>query len=1141
MDNLKNLEALIEQHIDPNGTPGSILAENHQAILKEVLTKVGKWTGSAFVAQKNATTFPSGTFSWNNNALNTTSDFVITTSKNTSDLNDFGRVLNTMVTGDLIRFKDFNGRSVFLNYKSHANGLDASGNPTWNITVNGFVDNPNYIYQTAETSIAIVSINKTTGVGKTYVDDQDDAFLVLAKQYTDEQIAGVIQPMVLEFALNHDVNLDFVPFMRWRFPGIAEFSLTKPITLTASDPTLDRIDVIAGNKSGDIVVIEGTPASEPAKPDVDPDTQIEATFILIKAGATAPDGVTRSTIYNENTQSGGGEWNTSKNAGTRINLASAVDFYSGTVSIEGTAMNNLDAVEFTPTAPIPIADFPELKLRMKNKDDTNPVDPFRVQIIGNRSNGKSETLFLSNPSSVGYSPTSLIWQSLNFGVASSTIVEITKVRWVNYASNADQFGMFVDSVTFAGGTNAPQPAPVETSISVQDVNGVEQFKINKFVRFGNVLFDSLLKQITLDLSNVVEKVTGKSLIADTEISRLANLNDRFKGKFTTLGALQTAVPSANAGDYAQVDTGGSNPVSNYNWDIEDGWVIGSTGGSGATNTDELIEGSTNLYFTGARVLSTILSGLSLATGGAIVSTDSVLIAFGKIQKQINDLTTSVAGKQATLVSGTNIKTINGSSILGSGDLVVGGGGGTSIQNRYSTISELLADQANQSDKGIQFVTDASTDTTVTTGFAYYEKLTTTTASLTDYRKMSESESMDVIAGNDPTSTPLQAYAVYIDVINGSDADGRLYDPNKPFKTISALLSALPDNYSTYWRIFIIGGGSLMMPKTKTRNLIWSSTGDAILDFSNVVGDFCLTDQYRNSEWRFENGNISLQSNFVGVKIFGALTTRSYLSLTGHINTINWISTSTTTIAGSIIVEFKENNRLLINQVTTSNQYLFQIFTNITPEPYAEMSIGKLTMQNGKFPFYSVYNNFDLVVNDVSGSNGLQLNYTGTFRVVTIRKISITAGEFAVRGASVFKFDRCTYPDNANIRFYLATQVEGDLIGNTPIGGQFLYDNYFKRFTAYLVKLSQFSNTTSGWTFEDCNIRLQTGLATYNRSHPNIGSFKGHNTFTSDVANSELITIGSGLSTANVNKYGTLKTNCVITGINNFVDHTPNTF
>lgn len=54
------------------------------------------------------------------------------------------------------------------------------------------------------------------------------------------------------------------------------------------------------------------------------------------------------------------------------------------------------------------------------------------------------------------------------------------------------------------------------------------------------------------------------------------------------------------------------------------------------STSDVPEGS-NLYFTAARVLATVLTGISFATGGAIVSTDTVLQAFGKIQKQINDL------------------------------------------------------------------------------------------------------------------------------------------------------------------------------------------------------------------------------------------------------------------------------------------------------------------------------------------------------------------------------------------------------------------------------------------------------------------------------------------------------------------------
>lgn len=42
---------------------------------------------------------------------------------------------------------------------------------------------------------------------------------------------------------------------------------------------------------------------------------------------------------------------------------------------------------------------------------------------------------------------------------------------------------------------------------------------------------------------------------------------------------------------------------------------------------------------------------------------------------VTGLQTALDGKQPALVSGTNIKTINGSSLLGSGDLIVSGGGG----------------------------------------------------------------------------------------------------------------------------------------------------------------------------------------------------------------------------------------------------------------------------------------------------------------------------------------------------------------------------------------------------------------------------------------------------------------------------------
>lgn len=67
-----------------------------------------------------------------------------------------------------------------------------------------------------------------------------------------------------------------------------------------------------------------------------------------------------------------------------------------------------------------------------------------------------------------------------------------------------------------------------------------------------------------------------------------------------------------------------------------GNVLSVNGQTGAVvlDTDDISEGSTNLYFTATRVRDAVLTGLSTATNAIISATDSVLTAFGKIQAQI---------------------------------------------------------------------------------------------------------------------------------------------------------------------------------------------------------------------------------------------------------------------------------------------------------------------------------------------------------------------------------------------------------------------------------------------------------------------------------------------------------------------------
>lgn len=206
--------------------------------------------------------------------------------------------------------------------------------------------------------------------------------------------------------------------------------------------------------------------------------------------------------------------------------------------------------------------------------------------------------------------------------------------------------------------NDSRPADTSADFLVTQNSDGTQGKIDPLNLPISTDADSRMDGIDLSIANLEDDKLDKS-----------EYNDRYKGKYTSLSALESAYPTATAGDYAQVDEGAGFDIINYNWDDEEGWVEGGSGSS-ATNTDMLPEGSVNFYFTSARVLSTVLSGISFVAGGAIVSTDTFLQAFGKIQTQINDALVSIGLKQDLLVSGTNIKTVNDQSILGSGNIPI---------------------------------------------------------------------------------------------------------------------------------------------------------------------------------------------------------------------------------------------------------------------------------------------------------------------------------------------------------------------------------------------------------------------------------------------------------------------------------------
>ena len=99
----------------------------------------------------------------------------------------------------------------------------------------------------------------------------------------------------------------------------------------------------------------------------------------------------------------------------------------------------------------------------------------------------------------------------------------------------------------------------------------------------------------------------------------------------------------------------------------------------------------------ANEIKTIVNGLddikeNIANKSQAVETDKLSVTKYPSVKGLYDW--AVGKFQSILVSGTNIKTINGTSLLGSGDITISGGGGVALTVRKISTNTTLAEGDN---------------------------------------------------------------------------------------------------------------------------------------------------------------------------------------------------------------------------------------------------------------------------------------------------------------------------------------------------------------------------------------------------------------------------------------------------------------
>jgi hypothetical protein len=175
------------------------------------------------------------------------------------------------------------------------------------------------------------------------------------------QLSFLIQGGIVTGVSGYDFNVSAALYI---IHGFQYASPETVVTLSDADPDNPRIDVIAVDNTGSVVVIEGVAAETPSEPNVDPATQLKLSIIQVPANA--PPVVTNTDLYLEGA-GGPTEWDWTT-SGSGLSLTSNSNPRTGTYDIEAT---NLPANSYAqaekPTGTLDLTNIDLLIIYIRSK------------------------------------------------------------------------------------------------------------------------------------------------------------------------------------------------------------------------------------------------------------------------------------------------------------------------------------------------------------------------------------------------------------------------------------------------------------------------------------------------------------------------------------------------------------------------------------------------------------------------------------------------------------------------------------------------------------------------------------------------------------------------------------------------------
>jgi hypothetical protein len=358
--------------------------------------------------------------------------------------------------------------------------------------------------------------------------------------------------------------------------GIRYSSPFSTKTLAAADATNPRIDVFAVNTSSQVVVIQGTPASNPIEPEGDTATTLGLTNVTINAGATTPNNVNRTIVYDENLSSPT-EWSKSvTQSASTFNYADTAFPYTGTKAILATMGAGFINFNFTNATTLDISNFKSLSFAIRLNSALTSNTILSVRFL-NGSNIVTNLFQINSTNNVGfnrnlagvYQLITIPFNNTNLKFTSNTFDTI-RIGTQNAAATYR-----IDTIQLNGGINNPTGGGTTPSNSFGFVNGTTGTASSttatdtlNVVGSGIVSTSATAKTLTIGTPNI-------SSSADA----LLKLDSTSKGflmpRMTLAQRTALASPSIGLLVYQTDTTEGVYQYTSLGWTL-----IGSGGGGG---------------------------------------------------------------------------------------------------------------------------------------------------------------------------------------------------------------------------------------------------------------------------------------------------------------------------------------------------------------------------------------------------------------------------------------------------------------------------------------------------------------------------------------------------------------------------------